>query len=54
MAQLEAQVWPKIATGEIQAIIDSVYDIRDISKAHDHVASDTTLGKVVLSVIPAE
>jgi len=50
MGQLEEQVWPKIATGEIQAIIDTVYDIKDINKAHDQVASDTTLGKVVLSV----
>ena len=53
MGQLEEQVWPKIATGEIQAIIDTVYDIKDVNKAHDQVASDTTLGKVVLSVVAA-
>jgi NADPH:quinone reductase-like Zn-dependent oxidoreductase len=53
MGQLEERVWPKIATGEIQAIIDTVYDIKDINKAHDQVASDTTLGKVVLAVIAA-
>ena len=50
MAQLEENVWPKIASQEIQPIIEAVFPITEIADAHDLVASDVTTGKVILTV----
>jgi putative PIG3 family NAD(P)H quinone oxidoreductase len=50
MAQLEENVWPKIARQEIQPIIEAVFPITEIADAHDLVASDVTTGKVILAV----
>ena len=50
MDQLEAQVWPKIASGEIKPILDTVFPVAEIEKAHELVSSDSTIGKVVLAV----
>jgi putative PIG3 family NAD(P)H quinone oxidoreductase len=50
MQQLEERVWPKLISGEIKPIVDTVFSIKDIAAAHDLVASDKTLGKVVLSL----
>lgn len=50
MQQLEEKVWPRIESGEIRPILDSTFAIEDIEAAHDLVASDKTIGKVVLTV----
>ena len=50
MRQLEERVWPKLTSGDIKPIIDTVLPIQEIAAAHDLVASDKTLGKVVLSL----
>ena len=50
MAQLEEKVWPKIVNQEIKPIIEAVLPITGIADAHDLVASDTTTGKVILTV----
>ena len=50
MGQLETLVWPKIAAGEIKPIVDATFPIQETAAAHDHVASDQTIGKVILSV----
>ena len=50
MAQLEEKVWPKIVSQEIQPIIEAVFPITEVADAHDLVASDTTTGKVILTV----
>ena len=50
MAQLEEKVWPKIVNQEIKPIIEAVLPITEVSGAHDLVASDTTTGKVILTV----
>ncbi len=50
MSQLEERVWPKIASGEIKPVIEAVYPITKASEAHDLVATDNTVGKVVLAV----
>ncbi len=52
MAALEEKVWPLIETKTIKPIIDTTYDIADIEAAHSRVASDQTIGKVVLVVRP--
>jgi putative PIG3 family NAD(P)H quinone oxidoreductase len=50
MQQLESLVWPKLASGDIKPIVDTVFPIEEIDAAHDLVASDKTLGKVILTV----
>ena len=50
MAELEARVWPELASGNIKPVIEAVYPIEDVSAAHDLVASDSTTGKVVLTL----
>jgi putative PIG3 family NAD(P)H quinone oxidoreductase len=50
MAQLEEKVWPKIEAGEIKPVVDRVFEIEEVDAAHELVASDKTIGKVVLSV----
>ena len=50
MSELETLVWPKLASGEIKPIIEKEYAIENVSDAHDLIASDTTIGKVILKV----
>ena len=50
MSQLAEKVWPLIESGEIRPIVDSTFDLAEVEKAHDLVASDKTIGKVVLTV----
>ena len=50
MAELGQYVWPKISQGEIVPIIQQVFPIQAAGEAHELVASDGTIGKVVLKV----
>lgn len=50
MAELSQYVWPKISQGEILPIIQQVFPIQSASAAHELMASDVTIGKVVLKV----
>jgi putative PIG3 family NAD(P)H quinone oxidoreductase len=50
MDRLRDEVWPHIASGRIQPIIEAVIPIEETERAHALVASDQTVGKVVLSV----
>jgi len=51
MDQLQAVVWPKIESGEIRPVVDSVYPISEADAAHQHVAANNTIGKVVLQIV---
>jgi len=46
---LQEQVWPKIAEGEIRPVIDKVFPMQAAAEAQDWVATDQTIGKVVLT-----
>lgn len=50
MKSLEENVWPMLEKGDIKPIVEKVFPIQEVEAAHDLVASDTTIGKVVLSV----
>jgi putative PIG3 family NAD(P)H quinone oxidoreductase len=50
MAELSQYVWPKISQGEVVPIIQQVFPIQSASAAHELMASDVTIGKVVLKV----
>ena len=52
MAQLRDRVWPAIASGTIQPVIERVYPIAEVEDAYALIESDATFGKVVLEVAP--
>lgn len=41
---------PLLASGELQPIIDSVYPLERVDEAHQHVAANANVGKVILSL----
>jgi putative PIG3 family NAD(P)H quinone oxidoreductase len=43
-------VVPLLASGALNPTIDSVFDLADVAKAHERLASNATFGKVVLRV----
>jgi putative PIG3 family NAD(P)H quinone oxidoreductase len=46
----ERHIVPLVARGDYKAIIDRTYPLADAAQAHAYVASNETLGKVVLAV----
>ena len=50
LTELERKVWPLIDAGSITPVIHCVYSISDVDQAHELIASNTTIGKVVLQV----
>ena len=50
MRQMEQKLWPHFAAGEISVTIDSVLPITRAAEAHSLLASDQTVGKVILEI----
>ena len=50
MDAVRREVWPALCAGEIAPIIEQVMPIAQANEAHELVGSDTTQGKVVLTV----
>lgn len=50
---LLAQVWPLLAEGRVQPVIDRVYPLADAASAHLRMESSGHIGKLVLAVNPA-
>lgn len=50
MDDLKARVWPRLASGEIKPVIDTVLPIQETARAHELIAGNRTFGKVVLRV----
>jgi putative PIG3 family NAD(P)H quinone oxidoreductase len=48
--EVERVVWPWIAAGAVQPIIDRVYPLTEAAAAHAHLEGGTHVGKVVLSL----
>jgi putative PIG3 family NAD(P)H quinone oxidoreductase len=44
------QIWPLFESGQLHPVIDSIFDIQDVGKAHLYVEMNKNIGKVVLSV----
>jgi len=44
------QFWPMLLNGTIQPIIDSVYPIEQANEAHQHMAENENIGKIILKV----
>jgi len=50
MDELLQNIWPHFATGVIKPIIEASFPIEQAQKAHELVASNETIGKVLLQV----
>lgn len=48
--RLREEVWPHFQSGELEPVVDTVFPIEEAEEAHDLVASDDTIGKVILRV----
>jgi NADPH:quinone reductase-like Zn-dependent oxidoreductase len=48
--ELEAQVWPHIASGKIRVVTHSVLPLADAAKAHALMESSQHTGKILLKV----
>lgn len=49
-AEVEARVWPLIASGAFTSVIDAVFPLAEAAKAHARLEGGEHVGKVVLSV----
>jgi NADPH:quinone reductase len=49
-AAFSSGVVPLLASGKLRPTIDSTFDLADVAKAHERLASNATFGKVVLRV----
>ncbi|MCL7986830.1 NAD(P)H-quinone oxidoreductase [Sphingobacterium sp. lm-10] len=47
---LRAQIWPKIASGVIKPIVEKVFPIQEVEKAHAWLEKGGHVGKIVLTV----
>lgn len=45
-----AQFWPLLLDGTIQPVIDSVYSIKQANEAHQRMAENKNIGKIILKV----
>lgn len=44
---------PKFESGELKIFIDTVFDWKDIVKAHELLEANTTMGKIICTIPPA-
>ncbi|MBY6049702.1 NAD(P)H-quinone oxidoreductase [Vannielia litorea] len=49
-AELEAKVWPLLASGRVAPVMDSTFPLADAAKAHARMESSEHIGKIVLEV----
>jgi NADPH2:quinone reductase len=48
--ELRAQVWPRLARGEMRPVIDRVFALEAVAEAHAYLESGQHVGKVILRV----
>lgn len=51
MESFQQEVLPRFDDLSLKPIIDTVFELEDIQKAHEHVESNTTKGKTILKVL---
>ena len=52
MDGLLRDVWPRLASGSIKAVVDQVLPIAEAARGHEIMAADANFGKIVLEVQP--
>jgi NADPH:quinone reductase-like Zn-dependent oxidoreductase len=50
MDALRDRVWPLLASGDIKPIIEAVVPVREADRAHRLIASNDTVGKVIIQI----
>jgi putative PIG3 family NAD(P)H quinone oxidoreductase len=50
---VEQHLWPLLASGQIQPIVDRVYSMEEAAEAHRRMESSQHIGKIVLQIGPA-
>jgi NADPH:quinone reductase-like Zn-dependent oxidoreductase len=48
--QFTERFWPQLRSGELQPIIDTTFHIEEAQAAHEYVAADKNIGRVILVV----
>lgn len=48
--QFEARFWPLLVSGKLQPVIDTTFPIQEAQAAHEYVAQNRNIGKVILIV----
>jgi putative PIG3 family NAD(P)H quinone oxidoreductase len=49
LSHFRTDVWPHLMSGVLQGVVDSVFPMTKVADAHDHMRTNTTVGKLVLS-----
>ena len=49
-ADFREKIWPHFATGELQAVVDTIYDWEQVADAHRYMASNANVGKIVMTI----
>ena len=49
-AEVEAQVWPMVASGKVKVVLDSEFPLTDAAAAHARIEAPDHIGKIVLKV----
>lgn len=49
-AELEAQVWPLLASGKVKVVMDRVFPLAEAAAAHRRMEEGSHIGKIVLKV----
>lgn len=50
IANFEEKVWPGFTTGALKPVVDKTFPIQEAMTAHDYIAANKNVGKVVLTV----
>ena len=50
--QFQSGYWPLLRSGELKPIIDTQFPIEQAQEAHQYVAQNKNVGKVILTVVP--
>ena len=48
--ELKQHVWPLLATQKIKPVIDSIFSLKDVAKAHERMESSLHFGKIILDI----
>ncbi|MGB3798620.1 MAG: NAD(P)H-quinone oxidoreductase, partial [Lewinella sp.] len=49
-ADFRDRIWPHFASGDLQAVVDTIYDWEDVATAHRYMASNANVGKIILTI----
>ncbi|MEM6262967.1 MAG: NAD(P)H-quinone oxidoreductase [Bacteroidota bacterium] len=51
-SEMKGFTWPHFQSGAIHPVIDRVFDWHDVRSAHEYMASNANIGKIILNITP--